>query len=99
MMTLACPLVIYVHLKSGVVKSRRMSSSHVFQIYFCAFFIADGHRKEIHLCDGAETQNLGHDDLCSVMARAVLICYQHARTEDQACWQGHLPPLGNHCPV
>lgn len=91
MKTLGYPWVIHGHLRSGVVNSRIMSSSHVFQIYFCLFFfflIADGHRKNCHLCDGAEVQKLGHDDLCRVMARAVLLCYQHARTEDQGLGKG-----------
>lgn len=48
--------------------------------------MSDGHRKDWHLCDGAEPQDLGHGDLCSVMARAVLICYQHARTEGQGIY-------------
>lgn len=56
--------------------------------YISAFFIPDGHRKNWHLCEGVEPQKLGHGDLCSVMARAVVLCYQHARTEDQGLGKG-----------
>lgn len=37
---------------------------------------------------GTCVMDLGHGDLCSVMARAVLICYQHARAEGQGLGKG-----------
>lgn len=87
--------------RSSMVKSRIMSSLHVFQFFYFLIFFFFKLVKRIGIgeSDHVQLQESECDDLCSGHRPGLCPCVISVGHEGSGIWQGSLPPLGNHGPV